>query len=246
MEGCRSLTNLFCNMEQSQNSFNTILRKILNGTNRLANIIVYRWGYFSFLLIYKLFFRMKVYGSENIPSKGACIIASNHQSFLDPPIVGTSNFRELYYFARSSLMRTAFTNILFRLWNCIPVDRDNPSPGTLKKAIQVLKQEKALLLFPEGTRSLDGTLQQGKMGIGFIAHKVKCPIVPVYIDGSYNILPKGSKWPKFTKLKVQIGKSFSLEELYQKKGSEEVYQSISDQVMDTIRDLKNKLQSSTK
>lgn len=207
------------------------------------NIIVYRWTYFSFKLIYKLFFRMKVYGSENVPSQGACILASNHSSFLDPPIVGTSNFRELYYFARSSLMGSHFTDILFQLLNCIPVDRANPSPGTLKKAIGVLKENKALLLFPEGTRSLDGTFQKGKMGIGFIAHKAKCPIVPVYIDGSYNILPKGSKWPKFTKLRVQIGKPFHLYDLYQKKGSEEVYQTISDQVMDTIRDLRDQLQS---
>jgi 1-acyl-sn-glycerol-3-phosphate acyltransferase len=221
----------------------SLKQNIWNKVYRLINIIVYRMGYFSFKFIYKVFFRMEVYGRENIPSEGACILASNHSSFLDPPIVGTSHSREMYYFARSSLMRHRSAKILFQLWNCIPVDRDNPSPGTLKQAIHTLKENKALLLFPEGTRSLDGKLQEGKMGIGFIAHKAKVPIIPVYIDGSYEILPKGSKRPRFTKLRVRIGKPLGFQDLYQKKGNDIVYQAISNGVMNVISALRDEVRA---
>jgi len=204
---------------------------------RLINILVYRWGYYSFKIIYKVFFRMRVTGWRNVPRTGACILAANHASFLDPPIVGTAAVRALHYFTRSSLMHHPLANALFHLWNCIPVDRDHPSPGTLKKAIQILKEGHALVLFPEGTRSIDGTLQSGKMGIGFIAHKSQAPIVPVYIDGAFDILPKKARWPRFRKLRVSIGPPVVLNDLYARKGCEAAYQAISDRVMDLLRDL---------
>lgn len=141
-------------------------------------------------------------------------------------------------------MRHPLANLLFKLWNCIPVDRDEPTPGSLKQAIRLLKGGQALILFPEGTRSLDGELQEAKMGVGFIAHKSQAPVVPIYIQGAHQILPKGSKWPRFKKLRVMIGTRLDFQELYQKKGSEEIYQTISNQVMDSIKNLKNRLQLS--
>jgi 1-acyl-sn-glycerol-3-phosphate acyltransferase len=208
---------------------------------RLANIIVYGITYYLSKTIYIVFFRIQVRGRENMPQKGACILASNHASFLDPPIVGTSHSREMYYFARSTLMDTPFTRTLFRLLNCIPVDRENLSMSTLKKGLAVLKEGHPLLLFPEGTRSETGELQKGKMGLGFIAHKAKVPIVPFYIHGSYDILPKGSKWPHFSKLRVNIGQPMNFDALYSQKGKDEIYQKISDEVMIRIAALKDEL-----
>ncbi|MBI1869875.1 MAG: 1-acyl-sn-glycerol-3-phosphate acyltransferase [Chlamydiae bacterium] len=204
------------------------------------HIAFYESTYWGFRCFFKIFFRHQVWGRENVPLDGACILASNHTSFGDPPIVGISHSREMYYFARSTLMKNPFSKLLFQLWNCIPVDRKEPAPGSLKKALKVLKEGYPLLLFPEGTRSLDGKLQPGKMGIGFIAHKTKAPVIPFYIDGAYDILPKGTHWPRFKKLKVFIGKSLAFPDLYSQRGSEEIYQRISDEVMEAIKQLKMK------
>lgn len=208
---------------------------------RIVNITVYRFGYFLFKILSKILFRPNVQGRKNIPPKGAFILAPNHASSLDPHIVGTSIWREIYFFARSSLMKNRPLQMLFRLWNCITVDRDNPTPGSLKKAVQALKQGKPLVIFPEGTRSENGELQKGKLGLGFIAHKSQVPIVPVYVHGSYEILPKGIKFPRFKKLTVSIGKPLDFETLYLMKGNGEVYQTISDQVMHAITELKNQI-----
>lgn len=208
---------------------------------RLANIIVYRCVYYLSKFISRVFFRMTVKGRENIPLQGGCILAANHASFLDPPIVGISHSREMYSFAKAQLFGSFFGNIYFKLLNCIPVNRDNPDVGMLKKAIRIPQEGKALLLFPEGTRSEDGVLKKGKLGIGFIAHKSRVPIIPVFIEGSYKILPKGCKWPKFEKIRVNIGKSLYFNELYGQKGNERIYQEISDQVMESIQSLRDEL-----
>jgi len=210
---------------------------------RLANYIVYGTTYHLFKTIYHVFFRIEIRGRQNMPQSGACILAANHASFLDPPIVGTSHSREMYYFARSTLMDTPFTRILFKLLNCIPVNRESLTLSTLKAALAVLKAGHPLLLFPEGTRSPTGELQEGKMGLGLIAHKARVPIVPFYIHGSYDILPKGSKWPRFNKLRVNIGKVMNFDHYYCQEGDDDVYQKISDEVMARIAALKKELLS---
>ena len=210
---------------------------------RLANIIVYGITHILYKTVYIVFFRMQIRGRQNMPLKGACIIASNHASFLDPPIVGTSHSREMYYFARSTLMYTPFRRILFRLLNCIPVDRQSLTMSTLKASLGVLKAGYPLLLFPEGTRSETGELQKAKMGLGFIAHKARVPIVPFYIQGSHDILPKGAKWPHLSKLRVNIGEAINFDHYYRQKGNDEIYQKISDEVMNRIAALKNELVS---
>ncbi len=212
------------------------MKKILY---RLANILVYRGAYFLSKILATVLFRIRIIGSNNVPKQGSFIIAPNHASLYDPHIVGCSIRREIYYLARSTLMKNKVLTILFQLWNCIPVDRDKPAASSLKKAVQVLREGKPLMIFPEGTRSVDGELQKGKLGIGFIAQKSQAPIIPVYVHGSYGILPKGAKFPRLKKVTVLIGKPLYFKNLYAQKGNEEIYQAISDEVMNQISILKS-------
>ena len=143
-----------------------------------------------------LFGRVETSGLENVPS-GGCIIACNHQSFLDPPLVGSELRKETFFFARKTLFNNPGLGYILRTCNTIPVDRDGGSDvAAFKRVFSVLKNGQSLLMFPEGTRSKDGHLQEAQAGIGLIACKTKVPVVPVRVFGASSLLPRGSFFPQ--------------------------------------------------
>jgi len=155
-------------------------------------IIVYQFArWFA-----NLFGRLDVRGVENVPDS-ACIIACNHQSFLDPPLVGSSLLKETFFFARKSLFKNPLLGWVLRTCNTIPVDRDGGSDvAAFKRVFSILRNGQRLLMFPEGTRSRDGELQEAQAGIGLIACKTRVPIVPVRVFGASELLPRGASLPR--------------------------------------------------
>ncbi|MDR2863022.1 MAG: 1-acyl-sn-glycerol-3-phosphate acyltransferase [Puniceicoccales bacterium] len=143
-----------------------------------------------------LFGRVDVSGLDNVPAGGS-IIACNHQSFLDPPLVGSSIEKEIYFFARKTLFKNPGLGHVLRTCNTIPVDRDGGSDvAAFKRVFAVLRGGQSLLMFPEGTRSQDGQLQEAQAGIGLIACKTRVPVVPVRVFGTHTLLPRGSFFPR--------------------------------------------------
>ncbi len=204
---------------------------------------IYFFYKMMFRFLAKLFFRVKFYYEDYESVKlFSGILASNHCSNIDPPIVGNAIPYHIYYLAKEELVKSKFPilNILFyNHANLIPIDRDNPSPKSIKNILQRLKEGKTVLIFPEGTRSPDGTVQSGKTGPGLIAYKSKVNILPVYIDGTFNALPRGAKCFRFTKVSVVVGKPFTPDyELLNTTSKKEIYQEISKIMVDKIKDLK--------
>ena len=189
-------------------------------------------------LYFKLFHRIKIIGIENIPISGPFILASNHLSFLDPPAVGCKVNRNLHYFARSSLF-VGPLGFLIRRLNSIPVNRDQLDFKTLKTTLKVLKDGHPLLVFPEGTRSLDGKTSSGKKGIGLLVKKSKCPVYPVRIRGTFEILGKGKIFPRIgRKIFLSYGKELSYEYLTAKhENGFDTYDLISERVIRAIKNL---------
>lgn len=143
-------------------------------------------------------FTLEVEGLENIPQTGPFILASNHASHFDPPAIGSVIGRDIFFFARKSLFKPGFAKWLLDQLNTIPVDRDGDSDvGALRRTIKVLEGGGSLVLFPEGTRSRDGSLGAAKPGVGLIACKTQVPVVPVSIRGSYEALPPGARFPSW-------------------------------------------------
>ncbi|MDR3228139.1 MAG: 1-acyl-sn-glycerol-3-phosphate acyltransferase [Puniceicoccales bacterium] len=141
-----------------------------------------------------LFGRWDISGVDYMPT-GACLLACNHQSFLDPPLVGCSLKSESFFFARKSLFKNPLLGFILRTCNSIPVDRDGGSDvAAFKRVFSLLKNGQSLLMFPEGTRSKDGQLQEAQAGIGLIACKTRVPVVPARVFGTRDILPRGSWW----------------------------------------------------
>ena len=158
----------------------------------------YRSAQFFSWLFFKFFHRLEVIGVNNIPSTGAFILASNHQSYFDPPALGCKLPRNLHYFARDSLFFWPL-GLLIRNLNSIPVNRSHLDIATLKRVLRVLKQGDPLLVFPEGTRSEDGEIGTGKKGIGLILLKSNTQVVPARVIGGSQILGKGMIIPRIGK-----------------------------------------------
>lgn len=141
-------------------------------------------------------YRTEFYGMEHIPKEGSFIIAGNHASFFDPPAFGCGVPRELAYFARKTLFKPGFPDRLLRQLNSIPVDRDGDGDvGAFKLVFKTLKENRGIVLFPEGTRSHDGKLQSAKKGVGLIACKTQVPVVPARIFGSFDAYGRTQKIP---------------------------------------------------
>jgi 1-acyl-sn-glycerol-3-phosphate acyltransferase len=153
----------------------------------------YLLGYSLSKAIAKTFFNYRVIGAENMIEEGPCIIAANHCSYLDPPLVGVACKRAIHYLARKSLLDVPILGSILPELNVIPVDQKNADRSALMGAIRVVKNGGAVLIFPEGSRSPDGQLQPPQPGIGMIAAKTGAPIVPVRIFGSFEALPKSRR-----------------------------------------------------
>ncbi len=183
---------------------------------------------------YTIFFRYEKRGTENIPSSGGVIIASNHLSYLDPPLIGISIKKRPLFIAKGSLFRNPAIGWFVKLYS-LPVDRDNPKPSTMKEALKALRAGKAVIIFPEGTRSHDGSIREGKKGVGALAALSKAPVVPALIEGTDKALPVGAKFFKPAKVRVTFGRPI----YYNKEEkNKEIQEKISEEVMDRIRELK--------
>ncbi len=168
--------------------------------------IVYSLIYHGARAFMNTFGQLDVYGLDNLP-KGGCLIASNHVSFIDPPLIGCCIPQEMFFLARKTLQDNPLLKKVLPYCNVIPIDRDGGSDvSAFKKMFRVLKDGHSILLFPEGTRSKDGKPGKAQGGAGLIACKAKVPVVPVRLFGTNNVLPKNSILPKRAKLKVCFGK----------------------------------------
>ena len=190
----------------------------------------------------RFFFNFRVVHPERIIEEGPLILASNHQSYFDPPLVGICSRRGVYYLARKSLLQIPLLGKLLPHINVILVDRDGNDMSALKTVIRTVKSGNAVVLFPEGTRSPDGSLQPAKAGIGLVIAKTRATVQPMRIFGSHEAFPKGSGKISLAPITVVVGNpiSFTSEELdpATHDGDERaLYQHLANRVMETIGDL---------
>jgi 1-acyl-sn-glycerol-3-phosphate acyltransferase len=196
---------------------------------------LYRLGHTLCNFVGKVAFDFRVYGRENLVEDGAAILASNHQSYLDPPCVGMACRNEIFYLARNTLYQRPLVGPLLKRLNTVPVDRDRGDVSSIKTIIRLLKSGHRVIIFPEGTRSTDGKLQPARAGLGMIIAKTLAPVVPVRVFGSFDALPR-TGGIKFRPVSVVIGKPmrFSEDDV---KGDRDVYQILSNRVMEKIASL---------
>lgn len=191
-------------------------------------------------LLVRILFRVKVSGLHNIPRTGPFLVSSNHISYLDPAVIGAFIPRQLHYLARESLFRVPLFGTLIRWCNSFPVRREQVSPATIRRALAVLRDGYGLLVFPEGTRSLDGKLQEGKVGAGMIAVNARVPVIPTLLVGTDRALPVHARWIRLKKVAVHYGEPVQVEGVRSGESRREAYQRTSDLIMDHIREMANR------
>ena len=195
---------------------------------------IYWFGWMLFGAAFRSLFGMRIIGAENLITEGPVLVASNHQSFLDPPLIGNLYKDEMVYLARKTLF-TGVTKWLYTQWNAIPVDQDRPDMASLKTIIRKLKAGHRVLVFPEGERTQNGELGEAAPGIGLIAVKSNAVIQPVRISGARDALPRGSGRIRFARITVHVGPPIRLspDELKAAKGKED-YDRIAKRIMAAI------------
>lgn len=153
----------------------------------------------------RLLFRLEVHGQEHVPPTGPVLLASNHVSVLDPPLVGGASPRVLHFMAKEELFRIPLFGRLITALNARPVKRDGSDSRALKTALRLLGEGRALLVFPEGTRGVEGRLASGKPGAGMLAVMSGAAVVPVHVSGSGRALPPGRMIPRPAKVRIRFG-----------------------------------------
>ncbi|WP_343004030.1 lysophospholipid acyltransferase family protein [Clostridium sp. 2218st1_F5_2218SCRN_220325] len=181
-----------------------------------------------FSIFSKTFFKFEVIGTENIPSEGNLIIAANHKSNLDPIFVASAvdKKRKMTAIAKEELFKNKILSKILNKVEIIPINRQNPGLGTIKRILKYIKNDYALVMFPEGTRSKTDDFNNAKAGLSLFATKAKAEIVPCTIYSSYKL---------FKPAKIYFGKPISLEEYYKQKLTSEDHERISGEVMDIIK-----------
>lgn len=188
-------------------------------------------------LYFKIFHRFEVLGIDNVPKKGAFILASNHLSFFDPPALGCKLPRNLHYFARDTLFVGPLGSLI-RSLNSIPVDREKLDLRTLRTVLSILKNGDPLLVFPEGTRSKDGQLAKVQKGIGLLIAKSGVPVLPARIHGSHEILGPGKMLPRLgKKMSLHFGKLCPYEKIDSEPSEKDRYQKMAERVMQEIKNI---------
>jgi 1-acyl-sn-glycerol-3-phosphate acyltransferase len=206
----------------------------------------YRIAWLGFRAVYATYFRWRVFNPERVPRTGPVILAANHASFIDPPLVGSGLTRDINYLARESLFRFPVVGAILRSWNAVPVDRDGGGAKGLKIILGRLLAGGGIILFPEGTRTKDGNLQPARSGIGLTVIKSNAPVVPVRVFGTFAAYGRNHKFPRPKKVAVKYGAPMNFETLRaeakvcSKSRLKEIYHEVAVEIMAAIAKLEPK------
>jgi 1-acyl-sn-glycerol-3-phosphate acyltransferase len=189
-------------------------------------------------LIARVFFRFRILHRERMIQEGPVILVMNHESYLDPPFAGIGCQRAIYFLARKSLFDVPVLGWILPKLNVIPVDQEGGDRTALKALIRILRVGRCALVFPEGSRTLDGNFQPAQPGVGFVIAKTLAPVVPMRIFGAHRALPRGGGKLRFCRITIAIGEPLRFSAAEVEGYGREVYPRLSQRVMDAIAALK--------
>lgn len=201
---------------------------------------IYRLVWLSVRMFSAAWLNWRVFGVENVPVTGPVILAANHVSFADPPLIGSALPRAISYLARDSLFDSPGLGWLIRQLNAVPVDRDGGGAAGLKAILDRLHAGGGIILFPEGTRSRDGRLQPARSGVGLTVIKSEAPVVPVRLFGMFEAWPRSRALPRPGRITLKFGRPMDFAALRSeakrcpKPRLKAIYQQVTDEIMGEI------------
>ncbi len=199
--------------------------------------MVYHFAYALSTIVARVLFDYQVVHRERIPNDGPLILAMNHESYLDPPLAGIACARPIFYLARKSLLKWPLLGPIFPKLNVVPVDQERADMSALKTVIRLVKAGGCTVVFPEGSRTLDGELQPAQPGLGLVIAKTLAPVVPMRIFGARAAFPRGGRPHLFKKISVVVGEPMHFTAADLAGGGRELYQRLSERVMARIAEI---------
>lgn len=193
-------------------------------------------------IILILYFRFRVYGRKNIIGAKGGIIAVNHTSFLDPILVGVPIPGRIFYVAKKQLLKNRLVRWYLKKLNVIPIDRDKPDLVTLKRMIKMIMSGELVVMFPEGTRSINGRLGEARRAVGLLAARSRATIYPCYIMGAVEAMPKEARFFRPGKIRMVFGRPVRYDDLYDRVPTKRAYEEISRSIMAEIAGLQRKME----
>jgi 1-acyl-sn-glycerol-3-phosphate acyltransferase len=143
-------------------------------------------------------FNAKIEGAEKVPKIGPVLLVANHQSYIDPPLIGAFiRHRTLSFLARAGLFKFKPVGWLIRSLNSVPIQENAGDVGAMKEILRRLDAGHAVLVFPEGSRTFDGAMVPFKRGVSLLIKRAKCPVVPIAIEGAFDAWPRTATWPRW-------------------------------------------------
>src|SRR5262245_16993496 len=189
----------------------------------IPRILFYTFARATTRLLLRIVFGARAVGSENIPQTGALLMVANHQSYLDPPTIGSFvGRRHMEFLGRASLFKFKPFAWLISLLNTVPIQDDQGDAAAIREILRRLERGGAVLIFPEGTRTPDGVVHDFKRGAALVMRKAKCPILPAAIVGAYERWPERDKWPHLSgpHVRVKYGRVIPYEDLMKDGGDQ--------------------------
>lgn len=190
-------------------------------------------------VVAKTLFGFRAYGCENVPRTGGCVVACNHESYLDPPLVGISCPRPIFFLARKTLLDWPILGPLFPKLNVIPIDQDRADMSALKTVIKRIRAGECTVIFPEGSRTLDGNFLPAMPGLGLVMAKTRCTVVPARIFGAHAAFPRGGKPHLFRRITLAIEPPMAFTDADYEGEGRDLYQRLSERVLTRISQIEN-------
>ncbi len=200
------------------------------------NVVLYGLLWLAVRSLARLYFGLRIEGAERVPLSGGVLLAANHASYLDIPLLGCGVRRRLWYMGRRDLFPIPGFKWLFRGLGWIPIRPDRLDRQGFGSAVDLIRNGKAVVIFPEGGRTVTGRLRNGKPGLGIIVAQTKRPVVPVHISGTFDAMPPGRSWPRPSRVTLRFGEAMEFTDA-SGRSEKEFYHEVSRRVMARIAEL---------
>jgi 1-acyl-sn-glycerol-3-phosphate acyltransferase len=196
---------------------------------------------FLLRIFFRVFFRLKVYGLEKIPKNTKLVLCSNHISYADPVIIYAWYPGAIFFMAKVEAFTGWLPRSFLRYFNTFPVNRKKFDRQAIRYALQVLKDNEVVGIFPEGTRSTDGVIREAQKGVGLIAAMGQSNVLPVAISGTNKIIQKPHKRIFFPEIRLIFGDVIDTQKIIKQYGHSEAPEKIIEHAMNSIKHLYNKI-----
>ncbi|GIV11149.1 MAG: 1-acyl-sn-glycerol-3-phosphate acyltransferase [Fimbriimonadales bacterium] len=201
----------------------------------------YRAGWVLVRCFARLVWRLEVVGAERVPLTGKLVVAPNHMSLLDPPLIGCACPRELRFIAKAELFRYGLFSQLIRRLGAFPVERGTADVSAIKTALQFLHEDRAVIIFIEGTRGDGSHLLPPTPGVTLLARQSGAPVIPTAIVGSHQAWPKSSRLPRRARVKVAFGEPIRYADALGARHDRAAREAFSELIMERIESLTREL-----